>query len=73
MVDLGWSQGPYALIARWIVPPGPFEAFIAVTDLGAREQVRLRRISGTTDIPTQFASFPASGSFPFGLEVEPDH
>lgn len=73
MVDLGWTQGPFNLIARLLDFPPDREYYLADWGRQLRLASILSRGNGTSDVPSIDSLFATTTNFPFGADVERDH
>jgi len=70
--ELGWSSGPYPMIARLDTWLTGYEGYLAQHDPFFGVATVLSRPDGSLDIPQPFVTFGVVGHFPYDQVVEPD-
>jgi hypothetical protein len=72
VADLGWSYGPYKLIAR--VSGAPFGLWIAGKEVpdGTYDVLAMSVSTGMAEVAATVAIPSTHPSFPYGLNVLPD-
>lgn len=73
MYALGWTGGPYSLIARFVAETPGFEEYVGYTRGFINRYDTMSRPVGSSDVPAVTWTYYSFADFPWVWVVRPDH